>query len=201
MRRITNQLATDIVVEHHYLHRRAPCTWAFGLFENNSGRIVGVITYGTPSSCTLRTGICGPDEAFNVIELTRLWIEDTVPKNAASFFIGQTSSKVDKEIIVAYSEPERGHVGTVYQATNFIYTGLSAKRPMWTVEGLNIHDQTLSDRYGTAKELERRFGERFKRVPRPRKHRYVYFNAGRKRRKELLGKLRYPIEPYPKRGS
>lgn len=35
-------------------------------------------------------------------------------------------------------------------------------------------------------------------VERPRKHRYVYFNAPRKRRKELRSKLRYEVLPYPK---
>ena len=37
-----------------------------------------------------------------------------------------------------------------------------------------------------------------KRSERPRKHRYVFFNTSGKRKKELLGKLRYPIHAYPK---
>lgn len=32
----------------------------------------------------------------------------------------------------------------------------------------------------------------------PPKHRYVYFNCNKKRKKELLKKLKYPILPYPK---
>jgi hypothetical protein len=35
-------------------------------------------------------------------------------------------------------------------------------------------------------------------VERPRKNKYVFFNANKRRKKELLRKLRYKILPYPK---
>lgn len=194
---ITYQEAMKIIIEKHYLHRKAPCSFAFGLFEKATNRIVGCITYGTPSSATLRKGICGEDEKDNVIELTRLWIEDGVPRNAESFLIGNTIPLVNKEIIVSFAEIQQGHVGYVYQATNWIYTGLSAKRTNWTIEGMNKHCQTIADKY-TSQELKEIYGDKFTLVERPRKHRYVYFNCNKKRKKELLKKLKYPILPYPK---
>lgn len=194
---ITYQEAMKIIIEKHYLHRKAPCSFAFGLFEKATNRIVGCITYGTPSSATLRKGICGEDEKDNVIELTRLWIEDGVPRNAESFLIGNTIPLVNKEIIVSFAEIQQGHVGYVYQATNWIYTGLSAKRTNWTIEGVNKHSQTIADKY-TSQELKEIYGNKFTLVERPRKHRYVYFNCNKKRKKELLKKLKYPILPYPK---
>lgn len=196
----------ETVVKNHYLHRKCPCSQAFGLFEEsgvnadlfNTDRLVGVVVYGTPSSSSLRKGICGVDESFNVAELTRLWIEDGTPKNTESYLIGNTLKLVDKEIIVSYAEIQQGHLGVVYQATNWLYTGLSAKRTNWTIEGIDKHCQTIADKY-TAKEIREKYGDKFKLVDRPRKHRYVYLNAGKKRRKELLNKLKYKIEPYPKR--
>lgn len=198
-------MAMKVIIDHHYLHRPAPCSFAFGLFELNgdySGffvmdRLVGVITYGTPSSAPLRSGLCGVEEKNNVIELTRLWIEDGTPKNAESYLIGNTLRMLNKEIIVSFAEIEAGHVGTVYQATNFIYTGLSAKRTNWTIKGVELHGQTIADKY-TSKELKDLCGDRFYLKDRPRKHRYVFFNCHKKRRKQLLLKLRYGIEPYPK---
>lgn len=195
----------NVIVKYHYLHRPAPCSFAFGLFELNadcsglfiSDKLVGVITYGTPSSAPLRSGICGPEEKNNVIELTRLWIEDSTPKNAESFLIGNTLRMVNKEIIVSFAEVSAGHIGIVYQATNWIYTGLSAKRTNWTIEGCTLHGQTIGDRY-SRKELGSLFGEKFSLKDRPRKHRYIFFNCNKKRRKQLLLKLRYGIEPYPK---
>ena len=187
-----------MVVENHYLHRKAPCSFAFGLVENSTDKIVGVVIYGTPSSSTLRSGICGTEEKNNVIELTRLWIEDGTPRNSESFLIGNTLSKVDKEIVVSYAEIEQGHLGIVYQATNWIYTGLSAKRTNWTIKGVNKHCQTIADKY-SASELREIYGDDFKSVERPRKHRYVFFNTkSKKRRKELMDKLKYKTLPYPK---
>lgn len=193
--RIDNKIAQDIVVKNHYLHRKAPCSFAFGLFDNDE--LVGVVMYGTPSSATLRKGLCGIDEALNVIELTRLWIDDKIGKNAESYLIGNTIKKVDKEIVVSFSEIEQGHIGIVYQACSFIYTGLSAKRTNWTIEGVDKHCQTIADKH-TSKELKDIYGDKFTLVPRPRKHRYIFINAKKKRRKVLIDKIKYPILPYPK---
>jgi hypothetical protein len=203
---ISYKAAMQIIVNKHYLRRSCPCSFAFGLYEkggDNTGLfqsdlLVGVIVYGTPSSATLRIGICGEDESLNVIELTRLWIDDCVPKNGESYLIGNTLKLVDKEIIVSFSEIEYGHIGTVYQATNFIYTGLSAKRTDWKIKGFDGHSQSLADKY-SADELRSKYGDLFYYKDRPRKHRYIYFNAKKKRKKQLIEKLKYKIEPYPKK--
>lgn len=192
---ISYKEAMEIVVKEHYLHRKAPCSFAFGLFDENA--VIGVICYGTPSSAPLRRGICGDSEKHNVIELTRLWIKDGTPKNTESFLIGNTIKLVDKEIIVSFAEIQQGHLGIVYQATNWIYTGLSAKRTNWTVEGIDKHCQTIADKY-TSAQLKELYGEKFTLVDRPRKHRYIYFNTNKRRKRELLKKLKYPIQDYPK---
>jgi hypothetical protein len=202
---VSYEMATRLVIQHHYLHRPAPCSFAFGLYEREADRnglfvmdkLVGVVMYGTPSSSSLRAGICGIGEKDNVIELTRLWVEDGTPKNAESFLIGNTLHLVNKEIIVSFAEIAAGHTGTVYQATNWLYTGLSAKRTNWTVAGVSLHGQTIADKYSRA-ELKELCGDKFSLQARPRKHRYVYFNCNKKRKKQLLQKLRYAIAPYPK---
>jgi len=126
--------AMRLVVDKHYLHRKAPCSVAFGLFLGDE--VKGVICYGTPSSAPLRSGIAGIENALNVVELTRLWVCDSVPKNGESFLIGRTIKQCGKEIVVSFAEIQQGHVGIVYQATNWIYTGLSAKRTNWTIDGV-----------------------------------------------------------------
>ncbi len=194
---IPNKLAQEIVVKHHYLHRKAPCSFAFGLFLGE--QLFGVILYGTPSSAPLRRGIAGLKNAGNVIELTRLWVHDSVPKNGESYLIGHTLKKINKEIVVSFADTSQGHLGTVYQATNWLYTGLSAKRTNWTIRGINKHCQTIADKY-TSKELREKFGEEFSLQPRPRKHRYIYINCkDKKRKEELIKSLKYPLLPYPKK--
>lgn len=202
-----------IIVLEHYLHRKAPCSFAFGLFKVNDSnptprlsenydlfqynKIYGVVTYGTPSSSSLRAGICGLEEKNNVIELTRLWVDDIVPKNGESFLIGNTLKKVNKEIIVSYAEIDQGHIGIIYQATNWVYTGLSAKRTNWQLGNNNKHSQTIADKY-TSKQLKEIYGEKFNLVKRPPKHRYIYFNCSKTRKKYLIKKLKYRILDYPK---
>ena len=196
VRPIDNATAQDVVVKHHYLHRKAPCSQAFGLFDD-AGELRGVVMYGTPSSSSLRAGIAGKDQASNVVELTRLWIDDSTPKNSESYLIGNSIKHCAKEIVVSFADTSQNHLGIVYQATNWIYTGLSAKRTDLQVQGIDKLGHTWADKY-TALEMRELFGDKFTLVPRSRKHRYIYLNAKGKRRKELLALLRYEQQPYPK---
>jgi|SRR5210317_2886 hypothetical protein len=213
IKKITYQEAMEIVVNKHYMKRKGPCSHAFGLFEReklqgglqldlfnkHEDRLVGVVTYGVSASSTLLRGVCGDDEAKNVYELTRLWIEDSTPKNAESYFIGNTIKTLDREIVVSFSEIAQGHVGTVYQASNFFYCGLSAKFRDPKVKGLeHKHHTSYAHGMNMAQVREKYGAENVYYVDRPRKHRYVFFNAKKKRRKELIGKLKYKIESYPK---
>ena len=175
---------------------------------------MGVVCYGTPSSAPLRTGLAGPEHADNVLELTRLWIDDDVPRNAASFLVGNTLRRNSKEFIVSFAEIQAGHYGGIYQATNFLYTGLSAKRTDYHVEAAPAaddgslfpdlappergkHGQTWADQH-TSEELRAKFGDRFSLKPRGRKHRYVFVNAKGRRRRDLTAQIRYPVMPYPR---
>ena len=194
---IPKNIAQEVVVANHYLHRQAPCSMAFGLFDDMS-QLVGVILYGVPASSTLLRGICGDDEAKNVYELTRLWVDDSVGKNAESFLIGNTLKRLDREIVVSFADSSQGHVGYVYQATNWLYTGLSSKFRDPKVKGLEHQHHATYANGMTNAQLREKYGDRLYFVDRPRKHRYIYFSASKTRRKELMKKLNYSVLPYPK---
>ena len=189
-----------MVVEHHYLHRRASAMYCYGLFDGEE--MIGCVVYGKPASHALCKGVCGPEEADKVIELTRLWIQDGTPKNTESYLIGRSLRLLpkDKDIIVSYAEIQAGHVGTVYQATNWIYTGMSDRHVEWRLDGdSGNHSRHLFDQHGGVNGAKEFYGARLQRHERPRKHRYVFFNtASKKRKKELINKLRYEVQPYPK---
>ena len=119
------------LLEKHYARRMCPISYAFGLYENSV--LIGVVTYGVPSSSTLRVGICGVDYKNNVLELNRLCCENR--PNLASYLVGRSLQMLPKpSIVVSYADVGQGHVGYVYQATNFLYTGLSAKRTDWKLQ-------------------------------------------------------------------
>ncbi len=198
VRPITRQTALPMIVEKHYMHRVPPISRAFGLFADED--MIGVVTYGVSASTTLRKGVCGVDQASNVYELTRLWTEDFAPHNAESFLIANTVKQLDKEIIVTFAEISAGHVGTIYQAANFMYCGLSSKFRDPKVKGLE-HQHHTTYAYGlNMQQLRDKYGaENVYYADRPRKHRYVLINAKKKRRKDLIKLIKYEVLPYPKK--
>lgn len=192
-------IAQAIVKKHHYLKRAASCMFAFGLF--NGMELLGVLIYGKPANQNLCRGVCGPEESDRVLELTRLWVQDGTLKNTESFFIGQTLKMLPAEydIIVSYAEISAGHRGVIYQATNWIYTGLSDAHLIWEIEGQETkHSRHLLDSLGGTNKAKEFYGNQMKAIQRGRKHRYVMLRGSRSRKKQLLAKLRYKMQSYPK---
>ena len=106
---------------------------------------------------------------------------------------------LDKEIIVSFADSSMGHIGYVYQATNFYYCGLSARFVDPRVKGMEgMHHATFAHGLTNEQVIEKYGRENVYFVERPRKHRYIYIYASKSRKKQLLKKLKYPILPYPK---
>lgn len=185
----------------HYAGRIPSISYAFGLFRDD--KMEGVCTFGTPSSAPLRRGICGPDWQNNVLELNRLCLLDN-NKNDASFLVAASLKQLPKpSVIVSFADTEQGHKGVVYQACNFAYTGLSAKRTDWKIKGKeHLHGQTVADEFrgckNRAEKMREKYGADFYLAQRPRKHRYVYFVGSKHDKKVMFAALRYKCERYPK---
>jgi hypothetical protein len=190
------------LLKKHYAHTVPSVSYAFGLYENNV--LIGCVTYGVPPSSPLKLGIAGKQWADKVLELNRLVVNDDSPKNSASFLVGQSLRLLPKpSIVVSYADTNQGHVGYIYQATNFIYTGLSAKRTNWVIEGMEgLHAYTIADlsrgQENRAEYMRETYGDKFKLEPRSRKHRYIFIVADKNTKKEIMANLKYPIEKYPK---
>ena len=196
---IKNEEAYPWLLEKHYAKRIPQIMFAFGLYEDD--QIVGVVTYGIPASPSLCMGICGKEYSDKVLELNRLCLMDNY-KNQSSFLIANSIKLLPKpSIVVSYADTEHGHIGYVYQATNFLYTGLSANRVDWQVKGLeHKHTKTISDGMNLD-SMKEKYGDDFYYVQRSRKHRYIYFHGTKTDKKILLSKLNYEIQPYPKGDS
>lgn len=117
---ITARQATEVVVEHHYLHRRPPISAAFGLFDR--GGLVGAVTFGVPASRHLQKSAC-PEDPQAVIELNRLWVLDEMPRNTESWFVSRALKQLPARIVVSYADTTYGHVGYVYRALGWNYAG------------------------------------------------------------------------------
>lgn len=192
------------LIRLHYAKRIPSISYAFGLYID--GVLTGIVTYGTPSSSTLRNGICGEKHSNYVLELNRLCFDNYV-KNGASYLVSNSLKYLPKpSIVVSYADTNQGHIGYVYQACNFIYTGLSAKRTDWKVKGLeHLHGQTIADMSRNiggdmtrSEYMREKFGDDFYLEDRARKHRYIYFVGNKYKKNEFLCALKYQVETYPK---
>lgn len=119
-RPINPSAAAALAVEHHYLHRRPPISFAFGLYYR--GMIVGVCTFGTPASRQLQKSASPSDPAL-VIELNRLWVAEVMPRNSESWFVSRCLRMLPPRIVVSYADTREQHYGYIYRALNFRYAG------------------------------------------------------------------------------
>lgn len=196
---IKNEETYPWLLQKHYAKRIPQIMFSFGLYEES--QLVGVVTYGIPASPALCMGICGKEYSDKVLELNRVCLLNN-DKNQASFLVANSIKLLPKpSIVVSYADTGKGHVGYVYQATNFLYTGLSANRVDWTVKGLeHKHSKTLSDGM-TLQSIKEKYGDDFYYAERSRKHRYIYFHGNKTQKKQMNNLLKYGIEPYPKGNS
>lgn len=185
------------LLEKHYAKRIPQIMYSFGLY-NDSNSLIGIVTYGIPASPALCMGICGKEYSQIVLELNRLCLLNNT-KNESSFLVANSIKQLPKPtIVVSYADTEQGHVGYVYQSTNFIYTGLSENRVDWAVKGLeHKHSKTLSDGM-TLDKIKEKYKDDFYYKERSRKHRYIYFHGSKTDKKVLRAKLNYDVLPYPK---
>jgi len=188
---ITSVEYKDWILNKHYAKRMCSVSYAYGLFDKQN-ILQGICTFGSPPSRALCVGVCGIKNAHKVNELNRFIINDNEP-NIASFFISRCLKMLpDDLIIVSYADTSQGHHGYIYQATNWIYTGLSAKRTeRYDINNPQKHSKTVTAQKGVNyKDLGVR--------DRARKHRYIYFTGSKTQKKHLLNSLNYEIKPYPK---
>jgi hypothetical protein len=191
--------ARRVLVKHHYLHSLPGGTkLAFGAVVN--GRLLGAITFGSgPQNVYQLVSGTSPEDCLT---LSRLWLSDELPTNSESRVIGiclralRKHSKV--KFLVSYADPSQGHFGTIYQATGWLYTGLSEAMPKFDLgDGKLRHSRSLSHAFGShsLKHFQSR-GAEVKVVPQSKKHRYIYFLD-----RSMKGNLKVKTLPYPKKGD
>ena len=192
--KISYEDTKPFILNIHYAKRMPSITYSFGLFYKTE--LVGVVCYGSPPSQALYKGIAGSEYKKIVLELNRLVLKYN-KKNEASFLVGNSFKLLPQPtILVSYADTSQNHTGYIYQATNFIYTGLSDKRTEWRMKNSNKHSKTICEQYTL--EHRKNNPDKFYLIDRPRKHRYIYLICNKKDKKKILKDLKYPQLDYPK---
>lgn len=181
--KIDNKDAWGFISSRHYAGRRPSISYAFGDIEGGF-----VCTFGSPASAPLIHGIAGKAYKSNVIELNR--VVNTSKTQTSSLLA--TALRLLKHqgnfIVVSYADTAMGHVGTIYQATNFMYSGKT---------------QSRTDKYVAGGKHSRHYRESDQgefRVVRSAKHRYIKLvSSNRGWIARAKKEIKYPVDlEYPK---
>lgn len=197
---IDSYLCKEWLLYKHYARRMPPIEYSFGLFDLN-GTMQGIVTYGTPVSSTLRNLW---QNKYKLIELNRLCVNEGLEKNVLSYFVGISLKMLPKPFVIAsYADTSKNHHGYIYQATNWIYTGLSVAFKDYMIKGMeHLHNGTIMDmsrgQENRVQWLRDKYGDDLIMVDRPQKHRYFYFLGNKKQVKDMFKMLPYEVQPYPK---
>lgn len=195
--RIPHHLAKPWILDRHYAHRLPPISEAAGLFINR--QLEGVCTFGPPPRMFNDGANLFRDVVVSTYELNRLVTMDGLPRNALSRFVTHACRLLDPPAaIISYADPNAGHHGYIYQATNWFYLGETAGRAKYvnTATGKDFHARSIvsmlgSESHATLPEwidIDEQLG----------KHRYLKLVGTRQQRAELRDALIYPLAPYPK---
>jgi len=220
LKSINKNIAKQMIIKNHYSH-----TIAFGIsialgvfkktnksntfFDVDEDELLGCIVYSVPVGAQVYKGISDSIiSQTQIMELTRLWIDDSLGKNTESWVIAQSfqylkNNHPDVKVLISYSDLEQGHTGKIYQATNWLYQGkMFHKDRLYSFDGgLSWkHNKGLRNTYkcSTHEDL-------LKVLPKPvwfkytsPKFRYIYILANKKEKREILATLKYQPQPYPK---
>jgi hypothetical protein len=197
---ITQKEAADFIRRFEYLGTAGRCHARYGA-RNAAGELAAVAIFGAaapmpPHTITLERGACAP------------WAHP----HTASWFIPKVIRRAAQDhrwhTFIAYADPEAGEVGTVYQASNWIYLGQTPSRLIGGKPRLREYFRQGDGPWIT----ERAFRKRghiladmdllgWERVYRQPKHKYVWVEGtwinGRGPRPSELKRLRAAFKPLP----
>ena len=172
---------------------------AYGLFDDER-ECLGVVTYSIPTSPQIIRSVVEERWSGYVLELSRLALDESAGRNAASILVGRSLREIPRpKLIVSYADTDAGHVGYVYQATNFMYCGVGpGTHHIRLKTGETIHPRsiTASRVSSSPKTWARENGHEV--VETAGKHRYAIILGDKKQKRAIMQDFRWTTEAYPK---
>ena len=182
-----------LMENYHYLHRVVSTSFNYAMYAN--GEIVGMVAYTIPRLSLAQT-ISDKATRDNTLELSRLYIKDSISQtipNITSEFVGwslRQLKKIQNWYIISFADSGMNHVGAIYQATNFLYCGLTDKHTQYAWNGYGKHGG----------HWEKGHYYRYM-IQSSQKYRYIKFIGSKSFKKHARRELRFDTLPYPKHDS
>jgi hypothetical protein len=210
---ISYETAKQIILKYEWLGTMGTTQYHYGIYYD--GVCAGVVCFGYFQAMNTNSGghpyspYVGEKYGKDGIQLTRgacvWWAHEHSGSKLIAFGLGEMKKKGYKYVI-AFSDPEAGEVGTLYQATNWFYLGATNVNHYdiyFKGGGIYRNDRDFFKEHGAcgknsmmefikdkkALELRARFP----------KARYVNLIGTKKENKEMMEVLKDKILPYPKR--
>lgn len=183
-------------LKFHYAKAIPNVGLAYNVF-NNEEEWCGVICFGI--GATNNIGKPYKLSQGQIIELVRMALNGKQESTTKAMSIAIRLVKKDApnvKMIVSYADSEQGHLGVIYQATNWYYTGFSIDTNL-IVNGKREHRRTLGSRFGTCSaEAIRKKGYKVEILKTKPKYKYIYPLS-----KKLIPLCKELSKPYPKKNA
>jgi hypothetical protein len=130
VKEISKAEAKTIILKYEWLGNMGVTDCAFGLYFGKY--LAGVACFGRTAGTKTAESVCGRDYAHMVRVLNRGACVHWAHRHSASFLIPRARNLMAEKgfnIFVAYSDADAGEIGTVYQATNWLYCGTTSGAP------------------------------------------------------------------------
>jgi hypothetical protein len=190
--------AAKYAVENWHYSQRMPAGKLVRIGVWEDGAYIGVVIFGRGGSSNLGKQHGLPQT--EICELVRIALTDHVAPVTqivaeALRFLKRTSPGI--RLVVSYADPAQGHVGKIYQAGGWIFTGVTAPMPMYRDKrGRLVHNRVVSPsgyrrQFGQMKPVMRI--DEAVRVDTPGKFRYLMPLDKGMRRQMLKRQRPYPV--------
>jgi hypothetical protein len=190
---------TEYIRSNHYTGTCCPASTNYKL--TTRGRLVGGIVFTAPASESARRYVAGEGCEDQVLSLHRLYTDDDCGKNVESWFIARALDRLkqkqpERRFIIAYADQSEGHNGTIYKASNAVYTGTTGKTVFYRDAQKNLRSPRQSGVNITIEDARERGWITEKRDA---KHRYVLPLPDQyESRSDVIADLDCETHPYPK---
>lgn len=181
--------AVDFACKHFHYSQSVPAIqFAYNIY-NDKDEWCGVIVFGGGANNNLaKTFGMNPGE---VLELERVALNGKQEQTSKAVAMALKQLHKDDplcKIVVSYSDHRQRHLGTIYQATNWIYLGVSVTSDtQYFYKGKWTHERTINAQPNRA-ELKKRLPKR----ENSNKFKYIFCFDKRERKKYLAVSLPYP---------
>ena len=139
----------------HYAKCVPSASYAYNVYQD--GEWCGVILFGVGATPNIGTpfGLIQGE----IVELVRVALNGK--QEHTSECVAAALKRLHKDapqikMVVSFADADQNHVGTIYQATNWIYLGKteSGKRAAFIIHGKKVHPRTIGSMKGGVQSLK-----------------------------------------------